>query len=360
MKNKRIGIGFIGSGWITEKAHIPSFLKSERVDIVAVCDCDLQKAIMLQEKYPVKKVYDQAELLLGDPDVDAVVIATPNFTHYPLTKAALLAGKHVLCEKPIALSSFEVSQLIEIATLNKTLFLPAFVNRFRDDVTLVRELLQDGIIGKTLGVEAKWLRKAGIPRPGSWFTQKKQSGGGVLMDLGPHILDLALNCVDFDRLNRAQLSCSYDYDKHRKTEATWYDAASQCTTEMDLETGIVGLLDINDNIPVSIEVSWLSDIENDMTYLKVSGEDGSIVLKSLFGFSPNRLWSSDEIVVKGNNDQILYSQQFDATREAALYAFEQMAHFFISSIQGSEKSTLRDADGFNVTYLIEELYRHQN
>jgi len=222
MKNNRIGIGIIGCGWIAEKAHISSFLKIDDVYIAAVCDNDVQTINKFKEKFQVKNYYNNPEHLINDDNVNAIVISTPNSTHYTLSEKALLAGKHVLCEKPIAFSSAEVDNLIRILKKTNTIFLPAFVNRFRNDVQCVKDILDKNLIGEIISINAQWIRRAGVPRPGSWFTQKDKAGGGVLMDLGPHIIDIILMYIKFEKLNSAQLYCKYDYDKYPQLNANWY------------------------------------------------------------------------------------------------------------------------------------------
>ena len=162
-------LGIIGCGWIVEKAYLPLIAKMDGVDISAVFDIDYHKAYEIQNKYRVPNVFDNIDCFLSSP-LDAVIVATPNNTHTYYSNMALNAGKHVLCEKPVAFCRKDIESTIAIAHNNKKIFLPAFVNRFRKDICKFCELA--ALIGEIKEMEISWLRKSGIPRPGTWITNK--------------------------------------------------------------------------------------------------------------------------------------------------------------------------------------------
>jgi predicted dehydrogenase len=184
-----INLGIMGCGWIAEKAYLPILAQMKDVDTYAVFDIDYQKAMKLQEKYHIQNISNNIDDFLSLP-LDAVIIATPNNTHTYYTNMALNTGKHVLCEKPVALSKNDIESIITIAQINKKIFIPAFVNRFRKDIGKFSELVS--LIGEVRKVEVNWIRKSGIPRPGTWITNKAEAGGGVLIDIGTHVIDIGL------------------------------------------------------------------------------------------------------------------------------------------------------------------------
>ena len=135
-----IRLGIIGSGWIVKKAYLPILKKMNNVTINAVFDNDYQRACEVKNNYSVPNAFNNVEDFLSSP-IDAVIIATPNNTHTYYSNKVLSAGKHVLCEKPVALSKKDIESTLLIASKNNKIFIPAFVNRFRPDIQCFRKLV---------------------------------------------------------------------------------------------------------------------------------------------------------------------------------------------------------------------------
>jgi len=195
-------LGIIGCGWIAEKAYLPLIAKMNDVDVSAIFDIDYHKALEIQKKYRVPSMFDNFDCFLSQP-LDAVIIATPNNTHTYYTNMALNAGKHVLCEKPVALFKNDIESTIVTAQTANKIFLPAFVNRFRKDIGKFSELVS--LIGDVKEIEVNWIRKSGIPRPGTWITNKAAAGGGVLIDIGTHVIDIGLSFLSDKRIKSVKL-----------------------------------------------------------------------------------------------------------------------------------------------------------
>lgn len=132
------------------------------------------------------------------------MIATPNNTHTYYTDMALNAGKHVLCEKPVALSKKDIESTISIADKSQKIFIPALVNRFRPDIQKFIRLV--ALIGEIKEIEVSWTRKSGIPKPGTWITNKAATGEGVMIDISTHILDICLMLISYKCIKTACLS----------------------------------------------------------------------------------------------------------------------------------------------------------
>src|SRR6185295_5085503 len=116
----------------------------------------------------------------------------PNALHAPVSVAALHAGKHVLVEKPLARTPAEASAMIDAARKSGRILMVSFDKRYRGDVQWIKRYIDSGAIGKIYYAKAHWMRRSGIPRLGSWFVSKEQAGGGPLIDLGVHVLDIAM------------------------------------------------------------------------------------------------------------------------------------------------------------------------
>ena len=169
---KRIGI--IGAGAIAD-AHLSAFKSNTGCSVVAITDINRPLAEKRAEEYGIKKVYGSYEELLGDPEIDAVSIVTPTFTHTDIVIDALKSGKDVLCEKPPALTADEVRKCKETADECGKLLMYAFVCRFRPQVKFLKEYVDSGKMGKFVYAEAARIyRSMGF---NGWFCDKNKSGG---------------------------------------------------------------------------------------------------------------------------------------------------------------------------------------
>lgn len=182
-----VRVGLIGAGSITQAAHIPS-LKALGVPIVAVADAVEERAKQIAEQHGIPHAYGDYRKLLKREDVDAVVVSTPTSTHYPIVTAALKAGKHVLCEKPPAMNEREAEKMAELADQQKLVLMYALQNRYRNDTRALKRLVEQGELGEVYYGRALYIRRRGAP--GGWFSRKELSGGGPLLDIGVHVIDL--------------------------------------------------------------------------------------------------------------------------------------------------------------------------
>lgn len=187
---RRLRVGVIGCGAGT--FHLEGYKEEPRVDLVALAGLDTDRCRELAAKYDVPQTYGDYSELLAHGDIDAVSVVVPNHLHLPVTLAALEAGKHVLVEKPLARTVVEGEQMVEAARAADKVLAIAFNRRARHDVSLVRQQVEQGALGRIYHAKAFWYRRSGIPGLGSWFTSKELAGGGPLIDLGVHVLDMAL------------------------------------------------------------------------------------------------------------------------------------------------------------------------
>lgn len=190
MTTDKVRIGIIGCG--IGIFHLEGFEKEERSEVVALAGLDTDRCVMLQHRFNIPRRYGDYHELLADPDIDAVSVAVPNHMHLPVTLAALAAGKHVLVEKPLARNVPEGQQMIDAAAASGKILMVIFNRRGRHDVQLVKAEVEQGHLGSIYHAKAFWMRRSGIPGLGSWFTNKDLAGGGPLIDLGVHALDMAL------------------------------------------------------------------------------------------------------------------------------------------------------------------------
>ncbi len=188
-KNLRVGV--VGLGFAGE-THLKNYLLQPNVETVALAGKEEEKLRLLGATYGVPNLYGSWEDLVSRDDLDIVSVCTPNHLHAPIAIAALESGKHVLCEKPLARTGVEAETISAAARKAGRVLRVAFNHRERGDVRVLKHYIENGDLGRVYHVKASWMRRRGIPGMGSWFTSKALAGGGPLIDLGVHVLDLAL------------------------------------------------------------------------------------------------------------------------------------------------------------------------
>lgn len=183
----KIKVAIIGTGNISNN-HIKAYLANPNVELYAFCDINEKQLHMMGEKYGVTRLFTDKDEMLKLPEIDAVSVCTWNSQHAPCTIAALNAGKHVLCEKPMALNAKEAEEMKAAAEKNGKLLMIGFVRRYGNDCKILQDFISKDFFGDLYYAKATYLRRDG--NPGGWFGDKARSGGGSLIDLGVHVIDL--------------------------------------------------------------------------------------------------------------------------------------------------------------------------
>ncbi|KPK82765.1 MAG: hypothetical protein AMJ81_09315 [Phycisphaerae bacterium SM23_33] len=186
---KKIKVGIIGAGGISRQ-HVEGYQKCPDAEVIAICDILPQRAKALAEEFHIPKWFDSAARLLALKEIDAVSVCTPNYDHMRSSVLALRAGKHVLCEKPIAMNARQAQRMVEAARQARKKLQIGLDKRFSSGVQFAKQVIAEGRVGKPYYARSLSIRRRGVP---SWgvFGQKKLQGGGALIDIGVHSIDTA-------------------------------------------------------------------------------------------------------------------------------------------------------------------------
>ncbi|MGI4790871.1 MAG: Gfo/Idh/MocA family protein [Janthinobacterium lividum] len=198
---KPIGIGIIGTGAVAQARHLPAFQKLQdegKVRLVALCDVNPEKLQPLSEQFGILHTFTDYRQMLALDTIDAVAVCTPNYLHKQPVLDAFAAGKHVLCEKPLAINAVEGAEMVATGQAAGRQFQVGYNLRFGPGAQAVRRFVDDGRLGEIYHARALALRRRGIPSHGN-FTNKAKQGGGPLIDIGAHVLDLTLWLMDFPK-----------------------------------------------------------------------------------------------------------------------------------------------------------------
>jgi predicted dehydrogenase len=249
-----IRVGVIGTGAISQVVHVPIFAEREDVDLIAVADADEHKAEALSERFGVPLVLS-AEETIARPDLDAVVICTPNHLHEAMAIAALEAGKHVFVERPLATSSEGAERVIAVAEREGKILVVGMPHRFRPGVAALRNFIAGGELGDLYAVRGSWMTRLMPASRHSWRYDRQEAGGGALIDLGLPALDLCLWLVGFPSMKRVSCVTSPD------------DGAVEDAATLMAETA--------DGVALTLEVSNRLFAAEDRYYARVMGTEGS-------------------------------------------------------------------------------------
>ena len=259
MPKKTLKIGLVGVGAAAQINHIPALKKLEGVELVALCDHDPEKAARVAQKFGVPNACARFEDLLADDSVEAVDITTPNYLHAPMAIAALEAGKHVFCERPLARSGDEAAAMLKAAKKADRTLMCAVQHRFRADAQLLRKFVDKGDLGELFYAKAGWLRLKTEWDSDEWRQQKRESGGGVVLDLGFQMLDLTLWVIGQPKVTSVTASV------HR-------------TRKGDVEDSATGFFRLESGATLTLELTWGLLMEKDFAYLNLFGSGGAALL----------------------------------------------------------------------------------
>ncbi|MFB9274948.1 Gfo/Idh/MocA family protein [Cohnella cellulosilytica] len=278
----KIRIGLIGAGNIGN-VHLQEFGKlGEECEFVAITDAYLPLAEQRAKQYGIPVVSPSPEELIRREDVDAVIVGVPNQAHAPLTILALENGKHVLVEKPMGLDSAAAKEIVRAQKRTGKTVMVAHQMRWESLSLKVKEQVERGELGNIYTAKTGWYRRKGIPGWGTWFTQHNQSGGGPLIDIGVHMLDLAFFLMGEPKPVSVYGSTYAEFGPRKKGIGTWGKPDWNGTYDVeDLATAIIKM---DNGTSLTLEVSWAVHMDTDSApFLHLMGSDGGIALRGSEG-----------------------------------------------------------------------------
>ncbi|MCL2158916.1 MAG: Gfo/Idh/MocA family oxidoreductase, partial [Oscillospiraceae bacterium] len=278
---QKLKVGVIGNGTIANAAHIPSYLKNEKVEIKYFCDIIPERAEDCVKKYGCGKAVLDYREVIADPEIAAVSICTPNHMHAPISIEALNANKQVLCEKPPARTFAEAKTMQEAQAKTGNMLSIGVVNRFNPAVNKMKELIDSGELGEIYHVYVSFRAQRSIPGLGGAFTTKAIAGGGVLIDWGVHYLDIVMYCLADPKVKTASGKGFCKLAKNMR-EYEYTDMWAHNTKNLD------GVYDVDDFITgfirtqtstITLNGAWAQNIGQSETYIDFLGTKAGIRLQ---------------------------------------------------------------------------------
>ena len=269
---KKLKIAVIGCGGIAKNAHFPAYEKMNEVEIVAFCDVIKERAEDAVKRFGGGLAFDDYREVLKLEGLDAIDICTPNLYHSEIAVAALEHGLNVFCEKPDAVSVKECIRMKEAAEKSGKVLMVMRNNRYRSSSAFLKSYIKDGKMGEIYAGRCGWLRRRGIPGRGGWFTTKALSGGGPLIDLGVHMIDLSIWLMGNPK-PVAVSGCTYrkfaDSQISDSVNSAYGDQVEDGI--FDVEDLAMGMIRFDNGACLQIEFSWASNVEKEEYFVELRG-----------------------------------------------------------------------------------------
>jgi predicted dehydrogenase len=319
-------IGLVGVGAAAQISHIPTLKRTEGLELAALCDRDPEKAQRVAQKFQIPFATNRLDDLLEDETLDAIDICTPNFLHAPMATAALEAGKHVLCERPLARSAEEAAQMVKVARKADRVLMCAVQHRFRADAQLLRKFVEKGDLGEIFFAKAGWLRQRTEWDSDEWRRQKRESGGGVVLDLGFQMLDQSLWVLGSPKV----LSVTASVHRLRKGE---------------VEDSATAFLRLAGGATLTLELTWGLLMEKDFAYVNLFGAAGAALL------NPFRIH-------KGMHGTLVnVTPELDTSRNQFKQSIEAQIIHFVDSLRKGQKPMGSADEILPIMEVVDAMYR---
>lgn len=299
---RKVKIGIIGCGGIANQKHFPALkANSDLNEIVAFCDTKIERAEKAAKEFGVPGAQVTADYreLLANPEVEVVHVCTPNVAHSAITIDAFGAGKNVYCEKPMSHSPAEAEKMVEAWKQSGKKFTVGYQNRFRPEVQNLHAACEKGDLGEIYYGKAHAVRRRGVPTWGV-FMDKAQQGGGPLIDIGTHALDITLWCMNNYDIDSVSGSVFYKLGSlPQATEGNLFGPWDPKTYEV--EDSAMGFIKMKNGATINLEASWaLNILESREASTTLCGTEAGAEIHSGMSYGKNEL-----IYNRGRNNQLM-------------------------------------------------------
>lgn len=341
--NEVIRIGVIGAGSISEM-HLKSYHQNPEAILHAVCDLKVERAQAKADKYDIPFVYSDYQELLANPAIDAVSICTWNNSHAEISIAALQAGKNVLVEKPLCKSVDEalaVEQAVEQS--GKTLQV-GFVRRYASNTRIVKQFMDSGDIGPIYYAKASCIRRLG--NPGGWFSDIERSGGGPLIDVGVHVIDLCWYLMGKPKVKSISGNTYHKLGNRANIQnLNFYKAADYNAEHNTVEDMANALIRFENGASLLVDVSFTLHAKEDELTVKLYGENGGVELEP-------RL----TIITEKHNTILNTTPQINNLSFDFIQGFQDEIDYFIQVCQGKQTTISPVGDGVEMMKILCGVY----
>ncbi len=341
----KLKVGIIGTGGISH-AHMGGYKAlADRVQVVAACDIDEPKLKRYAERYGIPHTYTDYNEMMAKEDLDCVSVTTWNAAHKGATIAALRGGANVICEKPMAMNAAEAEEMLATAKETGKLLQIGFVRRFGGDADTIKKLSAEGVMGDIYYAKATYLRRNGCP--GGWFGDKSYSGGGPLIDLGVHVIDLSRYLagnpqpVSAYGVTYKNLGC----DRASGAEMAWELSSHNKGYKYTVEDFASAMVRFDNGFTLQVEASFNLNIPHDMGTIELFGTKSGVKIDPGVELYTDMAGMFVNVQPQGNTT-------FDATSP-----FNAEIRGFIDASLGNAPCRATAEDGVALMKILDAIYQ---
>lgn len=341
--SEKLRVAIIGNGNISQ-AHMRGYKAlRDKVEIVACCDIDFEKAKRYAAQHGIPAVYADYNEMLAKEKPDAVSVCTWNAAHKDATIAALNAGAHVICEKPMAMNAEEAQAMVDAAKKNNKIVMTAFVRRFGNDADFLTDFIKGGTFGDIYYTKATYLRRNGCP--GGWFGDKEYSGGGPLIDLGVHVMDLVRYLCGSPKPVSAY-GVTYNnlgMNRVKNGEKAWTNNSTG-NFKYTVEDFASALIRFDNGMTMQLETSFNLNLKNDCGVI------------SLFGTKAGATADPQLEIYSDMNGHMINIGMTESTALAFDGLFEREIAHFVDCVMNGTECRVKPEDGVILMKMIDAIY----
>lgn len=340
---EKLRIGIIGTGNISN-CHIGGYKAlPEKCEVVAACDIDEDKVKKYAENNKIPAYYTDYNEMLAKEKLDAVSVCTWNAAHKGAAIAALRAGCHVLCEKPMAMNRFEAEEMLKASKESGKLLMLGFVRRFGNDAEIIRKFIDGGTMGDLYYAKATYLRRSGCP--GGWFGDKEYSGGGPLIDLGVHVIDLVRYLAGGPKPVSVYGVTYNNLGDHRAGGGqSWVSSTKGMKFKYTVEDFASAMIRFDSGLTLQVEASFNLNIKQDRGDIELFGTKSGVKLDPQIEFFSDMNGMFVDIKPFGNT-----GLSFDGLFN------REIAHF-VDCARGEKECISPAEDGVMLMKILDAIY----
>ncbi len=345
----KLKAGIIGCGGIAMQKHLPSIKLVDKIEVIAFCDVVVEKAELAKKKFGKSnsKVYRDYKQLLKEDNIDVIYVLTPNRSHAVITIAALEAKKHVMCEKPMAINSLEAKKMVDTAKKTGKKLTIGYQNRFRSDSMYLKAECSKGTLGEIYYAKAHAIRRRAVPTWGV-FLKEHEQGGGPLIDIGTHALDLTLWTMNNYKPKMVVGSVYHKLGKQTNTANAWGDWK---TDELTVEDSAFGYVVMENGATITIEASWaLNSLDVREAQTTLCGTLAGADMKE--GLRLNYVKNNHQVIEKPT----LKAEGVDFYSEESKSPEHLEAQMWVDAIINDTEPLVKPQEAFVVTQILEAVY----
>ncbi len=278
----------------------------------------------------------------------------PNALHRPLAVDCLKAGKHVLTEKPLAPNAREGQKMVDAAkAAGKTLMIQ-FNNRYRPEAQLLKKYVDGGELGDLYFARCGWIRRNGIPGWGGWFTSKEMAGGGPLIDLAVHMLDLTMWLMGNPEPEVCMASTYSVFGPQMEALGPW--GTPNTKGKFDVEDMAVGMIKFAGGQTIMLEASWASRIRQEFVYSTMCGSKAGASLERVFDFDGDDDTAVDTLELYTQENGVPVNRELIVEPDPAMGRVAAVMHF-VDCLKSGKEPVSPGTDGLRIMKILDAMYK---